>query len=72
MQGDIEVSCGGLAEAFHVAIFERLYKFVEKAECFFTSAPFFTGAEEIFFANHFKNGADILRHPPMDDHEGVL
>ena len=34
--------------------------------------PFRTAAQQIFFRHHLEDRADVLRHPAMDEHQGIL
>ncbi len=64
-----EVLGGEFAEGADVSLGEGVDDLVAEFECLVACLPFGRGPEEVFFGDHFEDGADVLGHASVDDNE---
>ncbi len=67
-----EIALGGVADAFDAARFEESDDLVEDSHRFEACLPLHLGAQQILLGDHLEDGADVLRHAAVDQHQAVL
>ena len=60
------------AEAANVAVLQAGDQVVEDAAGFLASTPLAFRPQQILFRDHFQNGADVLSHTAVDQHQALL
>ena len=58
--------------AAHVARAQVAQDLVEHADGLLAALPFGFRAQQVFLGDHFEDGADVLRHAAMHQHQALL
>ena len=58
--------------AADVAVLQVPHHLVENADGFLPPAPLGLGAQQVFLRHHLQDGADVLRHPAVHQHQALL
>ncbi len=72
LDGSVEVLLGAGADLADVAAFEVAHHFVQDADGLLPSGPLGFGAQQVLLGDHFEDGADVLRHAAVDQHQALL
>ena len=72
LNGAVKIPLGGGAQAANVSALQAGDEVVEDAAGFLAPAPLAFRTQQVFFRHHFQNGADILRHAAVDEHQALL
>ena len=72
LDGAVEVALGARADGADVAAFEVAEHFVEDADGLLAALPFGFRAEQVLLGDHLQDGADVLGHAAVDQHEALL
>ena len=67
-----KIARGGQSDGADVAALQRRENFLQCLQRFLAGAPLRLGPEQVFFGDHFEDGADVLGHAAVNEHEARL
>ena len=72
LHGTFEIALGAGSDGPYVAALQMAHDLVEDAHGLAAPLPLRFGAEQVLLRHHFQNGADILRHSAVNQHQALL
>ncbi len=72
LDGTVEVALRFRSDAADIVLLQPLLDLVQDAYGFLPSLPLGLGSQQILFGHHLEDGADVLRHAAVDQHQALL
>jgi hypothetical protein len=71
LDGPVEIASGGSADAAHIAVAQLRQHVIQYAHGFAARQPLLFGAQQVALGDHFQDGAYVLRHPAVHQHQAI-
>ena len=72
LHGTVEIALGAGADGPDVAALQMAHDLVEDAHGLAAPLPLRFGAQQVLLRHHFQDGADVLRHAAVHQHQALL
>ena len=72
LQRLVEIARGQPAQGADIAGAQGGQDFIEQTDGLAAAGPFAVGTQQVFFRDHLEDGADVLGHAAVDEHEALL
>ena len=72
MNGAVKIPFRAGAQAANVSALQAGNEVIEDVAGFAPAMPLAFGTKQVFLRHHLQNGAHILRHAAVDEHQALL